>query len=234
MLTVETLTKRYGDETVVSSVSARLQPGEVTVLVGRSGAGKTTLLRCLDGLERPDEGRVRLDGAPLAPADAALVFQSGALVDRKSALENVLDGSLGREPEWRELLGVHSTREKRAAVERLHAVGLAGHADRRVGSLSGGEQQRVGVARALQQEPSVLLADEPVASLDPETARSVLALFGEVVGEHGLVGVVSLHQPRLADEVADRFLGMRAGELVVDVSAEEFDETTRREVYGDG
>ena len=234
MLTVENLTKRYGDETVVRSVSARLRPGEVTVLVGRSGAGKTTFLRCLDGLERPDEGNVRLDGVPLAPVDAALVFQSGALVDRKSALENVLDGSLGREPAWRELLGTHSAHEKRAAVERLHAVGLAGSADRRVGSLSGGEQQRVGVARALQQEPSVLLADEPVASLDPETARSVLALFGEVVRERDLVGVVSLHQPGLADEVADRFLGMRAGELVVDVPPGEFDEATRREVYGDG
>lgn len=218
-LVLDGLTKRYGDTTALADVTCTLRPGELTVLVGRSGAGKTTLLRCLNGLETPDSGVIRYDGAPLAPADAALVFQSGALVDRKAVIESVLDGALGREPWWRELLGWHAPAEKRAAVTRLHDVGLGGMADRRVGSLSGGEQQRVGIARALQQEPSVLLADEPVASLDPATAREVLTLVADAVDDTELVGLVSLHQPDLADGIADRYLGMADGRLVLDRAA---------------
>lgn len=234
MLTVTDLEKRYDDTHAVSSVSVTLEAGELAILVGRSGAGKTTLLRCLDGLERPDRGSIRLDGSPLDPTDVALVFQEGALLEGKSALENVLDGGLGREPAWRELLGWHPIEAKRRAIERLHAVGLEGDADRRVGDLSGGEKQRVGIARALQQEPRVLLADEPVASLDPETARTVLELLADVVGEESLVGLVSLHQPTLARTVADRYLGLEQGQLVLDAPAADVDEGRIREVYGDG
>ncbi|ARS88566.1 phosphonate ABC transporter ATP-binding protein [Natrarchaeobaculum aegyptiacum] len=234
MLTVTDLEKRYGDTRAVSSLSVTLEAGELTVLVGRSGAGKTTLLRCLDGLEGPDRGTITLDDGPLDSTDVALVFQEGALLERKSALENVLDGGLGREPAWRELLGWHATDAKRQAIERFHAVGLGGYADRRVGDLSGGEKQRVGIARALQQEPRVLLADEPVASLDPETGRTVLELLAEVVREESLVGLVSLHQPTLARPVADRYLGLERGRLVLDAPAGDVDEDRILEVYDDG
>lgn len=233
MLSVTALEKRYGDQTAVSDVGFSLASGELTVLVGRSGAGKTTLLRCLDGLERPDSGTIRLDGARPASTAIALVFQSGALLDGKSALENVLDGSLGREAAWRELLGWHGAGEKRAAIERLHAVGLAGDAARRVGNLSGGERQRVGIARALQQAPRVLLADEPVAALDPATARSVLERLATVVRERDLVGLVSLHQPRLARDVADRYLGLSGGRIVLDAPASDVGEAAIAAVYDD-
>ena len=234
MLEIEGLTRRYGDELAVDGLSTRLARGELTVLVGRSGAGKTTLLRCLDGLESPDSGTITVDGASLAATDAALVFQSGALVDGKSALENVLDGALGREPAWRELLGWHSPAEKRAAVDRLHDVGLAGYADRPVEALSGGQQQRVGIARALHQRPDVLLADEPVASLDPETGRAVLAVLARAVREHDLIGLVSLHQPGLATSVADHYLGMEQGRLVLDRPADHVDSDDIEAVYADG
>ncbi|SNR22771.1 phosphonate ABC transporter ATP-binding protein [Halorubrum vacuolatum] len=234
MLTVTDLKKRYDDARAVSSVSVTLQPGELAVLVGRSGAGKTTLLRCLDGLERPDRGTITLNERPLGPTDVALVFQEGALLERKSVLENVLDGGLGREPAWRELVGWHAPTAKRQAIERLHAVGLGGYADRRVGDLSGGEKQRVGIARALQQEPRVLLADEPVASLDPETGRTVLELLAEVVREESLVGLVSLHQPALARAVADRYLGLDDGRLVLDASAADVGQERILEVYDGG
>lgn len=231
MVAVAGLSKHYDGEAAVADVSFELQPGELTVLVGRSGAGKTTLLRCLDGLTAPDAGTIRLDGEQLDPIEVALVFQAGALVDSKSALSNVLDGALGREPVWRELLGWHSPAEKRAAIGRLHDVGLAGYSDRRVGGLSGGERQRVGIARALQQEPAVLLADEPVAALDPATARSVLGLLSTVVHENDLIGLVSLHQPNLAGDVADHYLGLAEGELVLDAAAGEVDAEHIESVY---
>lgn len=216
MISVTDLGKRFDDIIALESVTFTLEPGTFTVLIGPSGAGKTTLLRCVNGLERPDRGRIEIDGNPLDPRAVAMIFQHDALVNRKRALETVLDGSLGREPAWRELLSWHTVEERRAALERLHAVGLAGYAERRVGDLSGGERQRVGIARALQQEPIVLLADEPVAALDPTTARSVIERIAAVVRENDLYGFVSIHQPELAAPVADRFLGLRAGRIVLD------------------
>jgi len=233
MLSVTALEKRYEGDPAVSDLSFELEPGELVILIGRSGAGKTTLLRCLDGLEQPDSGAVQLDGVPADPTDVALVFQEGALIDGKSALENVLDGGLEREATWRELLGWHAPVQKRDAIERLHAVDLNGYADRRVGDLSGGERQRVGLARALHQEPRVMLADEPVASLDPTTAGAVLELIGSVVSERDLIGLVSLHQPQLARDVADRYLGLSNGRLVLDAYAKDVDECLIAEVYDD-
>lgn len=233
MLTVENLSRRFGDAAALESVDCSVERGTLAVLVGRSGAGKTTLLRCIDGLTDPTAGTVALDGEPIARRDAvALVFQSGALLGGKSALENVLDGGLGRGPAWRELLGWHAPNEKRAALAQLHGVGLAGMADRPVRALSGGERQRVGVARALHQEPDVLLADEPVASLDPETGRRVLGVIADAVRERDLVGIVSLHQPGLAAGIADRYLGLRGGRLVLD--AADADEAALEGLYEGG
>lgn len=231
MLRIAGLEKRFGDDVAIRDISIELQPGEITVLVGRSGAGKTTLLRCIDGLEDPDGGEISYDGSVLNPDDVALVFQHGALLDGKSTLENVLDGALGREPAWREVLGWHTPAEKRDALERLHAVGLAGFGGRRVGDLSGGQRQRVGIARALQQEPAVLLADEPVASLDPSTGRDVLGQLATVIHNDSLVGLVSLHQPDLASEIANRYIGLRDGEVVLDANAAAVDPERIAEVY---
>ncbi|WP_336136222.1 phosphonate ABC transporter ATP-binding protein [Natronomonas amylolytica] len=231
MLALTALEKRYDGEPAITDISVDLRPGQLTVLVGRSGAGKTTLLRCIDGLERPDAGMVRLESEPIDPENVALVFQEGALLGGKSALESVLDGGLSREPVWRELLGWHARAEKRAAIERLHAVGLGGYGARRVTNLSGGQRQRVGIARALHQEPAVVLADEPVASLDPMTGRSVLRRLASVIRRRNLIGLVSLHQPGLARSVADRYLGLQNGRLVLDESADAVDSERLSEVY---
>jgi phosphonate transport system ATP-binding protein len=233
MLALTALEKRYDGEPAITDISVDLRPGQLTVLVGRSGAGKTTLLRCIDGLERPDAGMVRLESEPIDPENVALVFQEGALLGGKSALESVLDGGLNREPVWRELLGWHARAEKRAAIERLHAVGLGGYGARRVTNLSGGQRQRVGIARALHQEPAVVLADEPVASLDPMPGRSVLRRLASVVRRGNLIGLVSLHQPGLARSVADRYLGLQNGRLVLDESADAVDSERLSEVYDD-
>jgi phosphonate transport system ATP-binding protein len=231
MLAASGLEKRYEDTPALVDVSLEIERGQLAVLVGRSGAGKTTLLRCLGGLERPDGGTIEFDGEPLDPTDAAIVFQEGALVDQKSAVSNVLDGALGRVPEWKSAIGWYPQTEKRAAVERLHEVGLGGYAERQVGTLSGGERQRVGIARALQQEPAVLLADEPVASLDPATGRDILDRLASVVKKQNLVGLVSLHQPHLAEVVADRYFGLSQGELVFDEPATERSRSEIMEVY---
>lgn len=231
MLVASGLEKRYEGTQALADVSLELERGELAVLVGRSGAGKTTLLRCLGGLERPDAGAIEFDGTPFDPTAAGVVFQEGALVDEKSAVANVLDGALGRVPDWKAALGLYPTAETRAAVERLHAVGLDGYAERRVGTLSGGERQRVGIARALQQEPVVLLADEPVASLDPTTGRDILDRLANLVKTRDLVGLVSLHQPHLAEAVADRYLGLSAGRLVFDDPAKERSTSELMEVY---
>lgn len=231
MFVTSGLEKRYGKTQALVDVNFELERGKLAVLVGRSGAGKTTLLRCLGGLERPDAGTVEFEGAPFNSTDAAVVFQEGALVDEKSAVSNVLDGALGRISGWKAAIGWYPTVEKRAAVEQLHEVGLGGYAARRVGTLSGGERQRVGIARALQQDPVVLLADEPVASLDPATGRDVLDRLESVVRTRDLVGLVSLHQPRLAEEFADRYLGLSAGRLVFDEPADELSASELMEVY---
>lgn len=233
MLVASGLEKRYEGTRALADVSLELERGELAVLVGRSGAGKTTLLRCLGGLERPDAGTIEFDGTPFDPTDAGVVFQEGALVDEKSAVANVLDGALGRVPDWKAALGLYPTAETRAAVERLHEVGLDGYAERRVGTLSGGERQRVGIARALQQEPVVLLADEPVASLDPTTGRDILDRLASVVKTRDLVGLVSLHQPHLAEAVADRYLGLSVGRLVFDDPAKERSTSELMKVYHD-
>lgn len=233
MLLASGLEKRYGDTWALVDVSLEIERGELAVLVGRSGAGKTTLLRCLGGLEHPDSGTIEFERAPFDPSDAAVVFQEGALVDEKPAISNVLDGALGRVPEWKAALGWYPSVEKRAAIERLHEVGLGGYAERQVGTLSGGERQRVGIARALQQEPAVLLADEPVASLDPATGRDILDRLASVVKKRNLVGLVSLHQPHLAEVVADRYFGLSGGRLVFDEPAAELSLSEIMEVYDD-
>ena len=214
--------------------------GEFLVLLGPSGAGKSTLMRALNGLVPPTEGDVWLQDVGVArnrPAlrqlrlRAAMVFQQHQLIGRLSALDNVLTGRLGFHSGLRTLLPL--PREDRLiALEALERVGLLDFALRRCDQLSGGQQQRVGMARALAQRPRVVLADEPVASLDPATAQRVLALIHDVCQSAGIAAVVSLHQVDLARRFADRVVGLSAGRVMYDDTPDALDAGALERIYG--
>ncbi|WP_137127243.1 phosphonate ABC transporter ATP-binding protein [Roseomonas sp. HF4] len=203
-LVVQGLSVALGGRAVLRDVSLDVAPGEVVALEGPSGAGKTTLLRAIAGL-LPAEGAVLAGGRP------ALVFQQHALAGRLTARENVLVGALARMGFWRAALRLWPRAEVAAADEALAAVGLDGLEARRADRLSGGQRQRVAIARALVQRAPVLLADEPVASLDPATAEGVLGLLRDLALAQGLPILVSLHQPGLAARFADRVLRLEDG-----------------------
>jgi len=203
-LVVQGLAVALGGRDVLRGVSLDVAPGEVVALEGPSGAGKTTLLRAIAGLV-PARGEILAAGRP------ALVFQQHALANRLTARENALVGALGRLGFWRAALRLWPRAEVAAADAALASVGLAGLEDRRADRLSGGQRQRVAIARALVQRAPVLLADEPVASLDPTTAEGVLGLLRDLALAQGLPVLVSLHQPGLAARFADRVLRLEDG-----------------------
>jgi phosphonate transport system ATP-binding protein len=217
--------RRYGARQVLDDVGFALERGTMLALLGPSGAGKTTLFRCLAGLEAPDAGSVLLDGRAVASLRGrerrriGLVFQQFNLVGRLSALDNVLAGRLGHAPAWRGLLRRFDGADIALARHCLARVGLAEHAHQRADTLSGGQQQRVAIARALAQQPDLILADEPVASLDPGIGAGILDLLASICHADGVAVVCSLHQPDFARRYADRVLGLRAGRVVVDAPA---------------
>jgi len=213
------LTRQFASGRGVADIDLNVLPRQFTALVGPSGAGKTTLLRLLAGIERPDAGVLLRFGernarARRGDARIALVFQRPRLVSQLSAVENVLAGRLGHLSRWRGLLKRFDERDWTLAFDCLERVGLLSHAADRASLLSGGEQQRVAIARALAQEPLVLLADEPVASLDPANARIVLGIL-RGCADRGLAVVASLHQPELAIEFADRVVALKDGRIEV-------------------
>lgn len=240
---VRDLTKEFNNGTVkaLRGVSFEVMPGSLTVLVGRSGSGKSTLLRCINGLERPTSGTVEVFGqepAALRPHDLrklrrriGFVFQNFNLVGRNMALENVLSGALGRLRGPRYGPMTYSAELRREALQQLDRVGLADKAFQRADTLSGGQQQRVAIARMLFQKPDLVLADEPVASLDPESSRQVMELLLKICAEDHLTVICSLHQLDLALGWADRVIGMRLGRIVLDREASELTEQETMAVY---
>lgn len=215
--------KRYGARQVLADATLEVRSGEFVAVLGASGSGKTTLFRCLTRLTEPDSGAVEIDGEPIlalkgrdlarARRKVGLVFQQFNLVRRISALDNVLAGRLADAPLWRVLVNAFPADDVQRAYAALDAVGLVDHAHQRADTLSGGQQQRVAIARALAQESRILLADEPVASVDPETAASILLLLHGLTRSSGLAVLCTLHQPQLAMRYADRVLVMKGGRL---------------------
>ena len=207
-------------------VTVDVYPGEFLAVIGPSGAGKSTFLRCLNGLIRPSSGSIFIDGKDMATANAAeirstrrgigMIFQQFNLVKRMSVLQNVLVGRLGYQEGWRRLAPIFGRQDVEIAVDALDRVGIADKAYVRADSLSGGQQQRVAIARALAQQPRIILADEPVASLDPETSLAVLDDLRRINRDRGITTVVNLHQLDFAREYADRVVGFRQGRLVFD------------------
>jgi phosphonate transport system ATP-binding protein len=213
------VTKRYGEDTVaLDDVSLTIEESEFVVLLGPSGAGKSTMLRVLNGLTTPTSGTVTIGDTPVGGQDSevGMVFQEHYLIESKNAFGNALSGALSRNGLLRSVLGLQSETDKITALESLDTVGLLEEAGQRAESMSGGQKQRVGIARALVQEPDLLLADEPVASLDPKAARDVMRYLKKAADEQDLTAVTSLHQVNIAREFGDRFLGIRDGEVIFD------------------
>jgi phosphonate transport system ATP-binding protein len=244
MLTVENLTKCYRrGVAALQDLSVEITPGSFTAILGSSGAGKTTLQRCIVQLTRPDTGQVWFQGQNLmtcsnaelrqARTQIATVAQQFNLVRRRTALENCLGGRLSDLPLWRCMTSQFPKpllREGLAALERVQLLDVA---FQRADQLSGGQQQRVAIARALTQNARLILADEPVASLDPETAHVVLRLLRSLCDQDGITVVCNLHQTELAKQYSDRILGMRAGQLVLDVPTHRFSHLEADQIYKD-
>jgi phosphonate transport system ATP-binding protein len=214
LLAARGVSRRFANGRGLRPIDLSVRAGQFVALLGPSGAGKTTLLRLLAGLDRPGSGTVLFDGRPRWPVHrgdtaVALIFQKAHLVGRISAVRNVLGGRLGHRSRWRGLLGRFAEADWLVALDCLDKVGLLEHALDRTDRLSGGEQQRVAIARALAQQPRLLLADEPVSSLDPGNARQVLELL-RGCADRGLAVVASLHQPELARRFADRIVPFAA------------------------
>lgn len=210
----------------LDDVTLDIATGSITVLLGLSGSGKSTLLRHLNGLHAPTSGTVEVLGrrvGELPPAalralrrDIGMIFQDFGLVGPMSVLENVCTGRLGSLRGPRIGLFMYPTTVRREALAQLDRVGLADRAHQRADTLSGGQQQRVAIARSLMQHPRILLADEPVASLDPVSAGQIIDLLRRISAEDGLTVVTALHQVELALDVADRVIGLRSGAVVAD------------------
>jgi phosphonate transport system ATP-binding protein len=217
--------------------------GEFVVILGLSGAGKSTLLRCLNGLIEATQGSIRLEGREVRGLRGAqlralrgrmaMIFQKFNLVPRATALTNVLTGALLRTSTPRALLGLWEPAEREEALRHLALVGLADHAHHRVEALSGGQQQRVAIARALLQHPEVILADEPVASLDPATSHTVMGHLKRLQQEQGLTIVANLHFLSLAREYGTRVVALKAGRKVFEGAPEAITDEVFRGIYGD-
>ncbi|NLU84249.1 phosphonate ABC transporter ATP-binding protein [Rhodococcus sp. HNM0569] len=237
------VTKQFGGTRALDAVDLDIYPGEVVALLGLSGSGKSTLLRMLDGLHVPTSGTVTVLGTDVAHArgralralrrDVGFVFQQFHLVPSASALENVCTGALGALRGPRFGLATYPRTVRARAMEQLDRVGLAHIAFQRADTLSGGQQQRVAVARALLQRPRILLADEPVASLDPESSAQVMDLLTRVAREDDLTVLCSLHQVELALSFGHRLVGLRSGRVVLDRPVPTIDRAETMRIYQD-
>jgi phosphonate transport system ATP-binding protein len=243
MLRVQNLTKVYPTGTVaLKDVSFDVKDGEFLVVIGLSGSGKSTLLRCINRLIDPTEGKIYWDNTDITAAASAellrirrnigMVFQQFNLVKRSSVLTNVLSGRLGYANPWLSLLGIWPDEDKKRALKALARVGIESKAYNRADALSGGQQQRVGIARALMQEPKLILADEPVASLDPVLSHSILQYL-EQLNKEGITVICSLHFLDLVHRYATRVVALKDGAKVFEGSAKEIDRAKFKEIYGE-
>lgn len=223
MIEVRDLAKRYGTVTALDGVSLNVAAGELVVVLGPSGAGKSTLLRCINRLVAPDAGEVRVAGRTVGVGraqlrdvrrDIGMIFQDHNLVPRLSVMKNVLTGRLASMPLVPSLFQIFPTADMALAFDCLARVDLRDRAWDRADRLSGGQQQRIGIARALAQQPKAILADEPVASLDPKTARVILTDLRRAAHELDIAVLCNLHQVELAREFADRVVGIAWGRVV--------------------
>lgn len=226
----------------LDNINLNIEKGDFAVIVGLSGAGKSTLLRSINRLHDITDGEIIIEGKSITKAtgknllamrrNIGMIFQHFNLVKRSSVIRNVLSGRVGYHPTWKMVLGMFPKEDKRKALEALDRVNILEKAFSRSDELSGGQQQRISIARALCQESSIILADEPVASLDPLTTKQVMDDLKRINEELGITIIINLHFVDLAREYGSRIIGLRAGELVFDGPTSEANDDTFAEIYG--
>lgn len=243
-LSIQAMTKSYGAVRAVSGIDLSIAPGERVALIGASGSGKSTLIRLASGLLEGDAGSVHVFGEKIQCSgrltrdarrirrEIGLIFQKFNLVNRLSVTTNVLIGALGRTAPLRGVLGLFPRADREAAHHALAQVGIEAHARKRAEALSGGQQQRAAIARALVQGARIMIADEPIASLDPKSAKRVMDLMSELNRTRGITLLVSLHQVDYARAYFDRVVAMRGGEIVFDGPASRLTPAFLTELYG--
>lgn len=242
LLEVSRLNKTYTDGTAaLRNVSFDVRRGEFVVIIGPSGAGKSTLLRCINRLVDPTEGSIRFGGLETTRAgtrqmrafrrEVGMIFQSFNLVQRVTVLRNVLHGRLGYMNSLTGALGLFSGKDTEEAKKILQRIGLAEQMYKRADELSGGQQQRVSIARALSQRPKLILADEPIASLDPVTSEVIMQHLHAICHEDGITCLVNLHQVHVAKKYATRIIGIHKGTVVFDGTPDELTEDTTERIY---
>jgi len=244
-VSVHDVSKTFGARKALDGVSLSVQPGEMVALIGPSGSGKSTLLRSITGLVNIDSGgRIEVFGETVqangrttgavrrARSRLGMIFQQFNLVGRLSLFSNVMLGALGRIPAWKGLLGLWPQEDRTRAMAALHRVGVADYAAQRANTLSGGQQQRGAIARAIVQGARAILADEPVASLDPVSARKVMEMLVELNTRDGMGVLVTLHQVDYAIRYCNRVVALKGGKLVYDGPATGLDHDRLVDIYG--
>ena len=244
MIVFDHVSKVYPNGTVgLDDVNLTIRDGEFVAIIGRSGAGKSTLLRAVNRMHPITAGKLTVNGTDVSGLSGkslrrfrrgiGMVFQSFNLVTRTTVIRNVLSACVPDMPFWRVLLGAFRKADKLKALECLEKVGILDKAYMRADQLSGGQQQRVALARTLAQDPGIILADEPVAALDPVTARQVMQDFVRVNREMGITTLLNIHHVELALEYADRVIGIRAGKIVYDGPSSQVDQGVLDAIYGE-
>jgi len=243
MLEIKNLTKVYdGNVQALDNVSFNVQPGEFLAVIGLSGSGKSTLLRCINRLVEPTKGEIIWDGVDVTKAgpdelrrirrQIGMIFQHFNLVERSKVLTNVLAGRLGYTNPAMSLVNRFSKNDVEMAYKQMDRVGIRDQANKRADELSGGQQQRVSIARAMMQNPKIILADEPVASLDPVLAHSIMQYLEKINKEDGVTIICSLHFLDLVHRYANRAIALNAGVLMFDGAPKEIDDLKFKEIYG--
>ncbi len=242
MLTLDKLTRRFGEKVAVDRANLEISDGQMVGIIGRSGAGKSTLLRLLNRLIDPSDGHILFGDKDIASlkgrelrewrSDCAMIFQQFNLVGRLDVITNVLTGRLCGMPSWRAMSQTFTPQERAFAIQALDRLGMAHTALQRAETLSGGQQQRVAIARALAQEPKILLADEPIASLDPMNAKIVMDALRDINKNDGITVICNLHTLDTARNYCDRIVGMQDGRIYFDGTPDLLTTQMAREIYG--
>ena len=244
MIRIENLNHMYNNrnEEAVKNVDLHIKQGESVVIIGSSGSGKSTLLKCLNRLIEPTSGKIFINNSNIVNCsvkkavkirgEIGMIFQDFNLIERETVLKNVLNGRLRYNATWKTILGKFSKKDYAIAKENLKAVGLENFENEQITNLSGGQKQRVSIARALSQKPEIILADEPVSSLDPKLMKEIMDLLKDICVKKGITLVTSLHFLEFAKRYGSRIIGMKDGEVVFDDKPENLTEENIINIYG--